>query len=133
MKKLLRNFLIHLSAIWITSFLIPGFTLTGGPKTLVLGSLGLMFVNMMIIPLLRIMFLPLNLLTLGLFTWVINVVGLYVLTTIIPQIKLMPFYFQGMNLGAFSLPPGQLNVLQTAVVASLLIGFISHFFQWLSK
>lgn len=133
MKSLLRNFLIHFVALWITTILLPGFTVSGGVKTLILGSLGLMFINMMIVPLLKIMFLPLNILTLGLFTWVINVVGLYILTTIIPQIKIMPYYFQGANLGPVSLPGTQLNVLYVAVLASLFIGFISHFFQWLSK
>ena len=66
MKSLLRNLLIHLAAIWLTAYFLPGFVVEGGLKTYVLGAFGLMFVNFMIIPLLKIMFLPLNLLFGGL-------------------------------------------------------------------
>lgn len=133
MKALLRNFLINLAALWVTTKLVPGFTYDGEIRTLIFGSLGIMLINIMIVPLLKIMFLPLNLLTLGFFTWVINVIGLYFLTTLIPQIKLMPYYFPGANIGIVVLPEAQLNILQVAIVASFLVGLISHFFGWLSK
>lgn len=133
MKSLLRNFLIHLAALWTTSYLLPGFTYSGGIRTLLLGTLGLMLINMAIVPLLKVMFLPLNLLTLGLFTWAINVVGLYLLTTIVPQIKLMPYYFPGINLGGLQIPSADLNILHVAILASFLVGFVSHFLQWLTK
>jgi len=132
MKSLLRNFLIHIVALGVTSNFLQGFTITGGARTLILGGLGLMFINIMIVPLLKIMFLPLNILTLGLFTWVINVVGLYILILFIPQIKILPFHFSGLDLGGINIPEADLNVLMVAVVASFIIGFISHFLQWLT-
>lgn len=116
----------------MTSQILPGFTYTGGVKTLVLGAIGLMFINVIIVPLLKIMFLPLNLLTLGLFTWVINVIGIYLLTTFMPQIKILPYYFLGADFNGFTIPATELNILQVAVIASFLIGFSSHFLQWLS-
>ena len=133
MKTLLRHYLMNFVAIWVTTYLLPGLTYTGGFKTLALGALGLMFLNMLIIPLLKIMFLPLNLLTLGLFTWVINVVALYLLITFIPQFKIIPFYFSGATINGFIIPAAQLNVLQVAILASFLVGLISHFLEWLSK
>ncbi len=132
MKSLLRNFLIHIVALGVTANILQGFTITGGARTLILGGLGLMFINIMIVPLLKIMFLPLNILTLGLFTWVINVVGLYILILLIPQIKILPFHFPGVDLGGINIPEADLNVLMVAVVASFIIGFISHFLQWLT-
>lgn len=112
---------------------MPGLTYSGGFQTLALGALGLMLINLAIIPLLKVMFLPLNILTLGIFTWVINVVALYLLTTLIPQFKLVPYFFQGYNLNGFTIPAWPLNILQVAILASFLIGFISHFLHWLSK
>jgi putative membrane protein len=133
MKTLLRSYLINLAAIWVTSVILPGLRLTGGARALLISAFGLMIVNIVVIPLLKIMFLPLNLLTLGLFTWAVNVVGLYVLTTVVPQIKLFPYSFPGMNLGWVIIPEKELNVLTVAILASFLIGFTSHFMHWLSK
>lgn len=133
MKFFLQNFLLNLTALWVTSKILPGFTFNGGFKALAIGAVVWMFINLAIIPLLRVMFLPLNLLTLGLFTWVINVIGLYFLTAILPQFKLLPYHYPGANIGGVIIPSIDLNVLYVAIVASFLIGFISHFLQWLIK
>src|SRR3989338_1500105 len=98
MKTLFRNFLLNLVTLWGVSEILPGLFYTGGFRTLAMGSLGLMLLNLLVIPLLKVMFLPLNILTLGIFTWVINVVALYLLTTVVPQIKLVPYTFTGYNL-----------------------------------
>ena len=129
----MRNYLINLVVLLGVSYILPGLVVTGGVATFLKGALGLMVLNMMVIPLLKIMFLPLNVLTLGIFTWVINVVALYILTTVIPQIKLVPFVFTGYNLNGFTIPAHELTVLQVAIVSSFLIGFVSHFLHWLTK
>lgn len=133
MKTLLRNYLINLAALVVTTQLVPGLTYSGGIMALLLGALGLMLINWVVIPLLKITFLPLNLLTLGFFTWVINVIGLYILTKLIPHFKLIPYTYTGLNYNGFTIPEVSLNVLMVAVVASLSIGFITHFLHWLSK
>lgn len=133
MKTLLRNLLINMVAVYGTSFVVSGFTYQDGLKGLVLGAIGLMVVNLAIVPLLKIMFLPLNLLTFGFFTWVINVIALYVLTTVLPYLKLMPFYFPGTSLNGLIIPALDLNVLHVAIIASFLIGLISNFLHWLTK
>lgn len=133
MKSLLRHFLMNLVALYVTTTILPGLTYSGGVKTLMLGSVGLMFLNMLIIPLLKIMFLPLNLLTLGLFTWVINVVALYLLTRFLPAFKIIPYSFPGGSINGFMIPAVELNVLQVAICASFLVGLISHFLEWLSS
>jgi putative membrane protein len=133
MKTLLRHFLMNFVALYITTTLVPGFSYTGGVRTLLIGGVGLMFINMLIIPLLKIMFLPLNILTLGLFTLVINVVGLYLLTTLVKEFRIMPYFFPGLDLNGFLIPGVSLNVLQVAILSAFLVGLISHFLQWLSK
>ncbi len=133
MKTLIRNYILNLATLYGVSYIMPGLQINGGVQSLFLGALGLMFINLLVIPLLKIMFLPLNVLTLGIFTWVINVVALYLLTSVIPQIKLVPYTFSGYNLNGFIIPSHDLTILQVAVVASFLIGLISHFLHWLSK
>jgi putative membrane protein len=130
-KSLLRHFLINLAALWVTTSIMPGLQFTGGITSLVIGALGLMALNVAVIPLLKVMFLPLNLLTLGLFAWVVNVVALYLMTTYLHQFKLVPYDFPGTNLNGFVLPSYSLNLLEVAIITSFLIGLISHFLGWL--
>lgn len=129
----MRNFLIHLATLFVVTKILPGLTYTGGFKSLAIGAIGLMVINLAVVPVLKLMFLPLNLLTLGFFTWVVNVIALYLLITILPQFKLLPYFFPGMHINGFMIPPMQLSILHVAILASFLVGFTSHFLQWLVK
>lgn len=133
MKSLLRKYLFNLVTLWITTQVVPGLSYSGGFNALLLGALGLMVVNWFILPLLKITFLPFNLLTLGFFTWIVNVIGLYIMTKLIPQFKLVPFSYPSINYNGFVIPEIALNVLMVAIAASLLIGLISNFLHWLTK
>lgn len=131
MKSLLRNFLINFAALYATTRMVPGFVAEGGVKSYVLGAAGLMVLNAVVVPLLKITFLPLNLVTLGIFAWIINVVALYLLVSFIPDFKLVPFHFAGATVSGFNIPEMELNVLQVAILSSFLVGFISHVLRWL--
>lgn len=91
-----------------------------------------MAINFLLVPLLKILFLPLNLLTLGLFAWITNVLALYALTTVVSDFQLVPFTFEGTNLSGFIIPAYDLSPFLVAIAASFLIGIITHFLQWLS-
>lgn len=131
MKSLLRYFLINLTALWITTEVIHGFSYSGGFKTLIVGSALFACINLLLVPLLKILFLPLNLLTLGLFTWLINVLAIFALTQFIPQFKLTSFYFPGLTYNGFVVPGTYLTVFWVAVAASFVIGLVTHFMHWL--
>lgn len=91
-----------------------------------------MLINLLLVPMLKILFLPLNLLTLGLFSWLINVLALYALTTIVSDFQLIPYTFPGYYSNGFTLPAYDLSPFLVAIVSSFLIGMITHFLQWLS-
>lgn len=130
MKTLLRYFLINLTSLLITTHLIPGLTYTGGVKSLFIGAAAFMLINLLLVPLLKILFLPLNLLTLGLFSWITNVLALYALTSI-SSFVLMPYNFPGITIGGIVIPAAELTAFWVAVAASFLIGIITNFLQWL--
>ena len=132
MKTLLRYFLINLVSLWVTTKIIPGLTFTGGIKTLFVGAVVFAVINFFLVPVIKILLLPLNLLTLGLFAWITNVLALYALTTIVSGFRLVPYQFGGFYYNGFMIPPYDLTPFLVAVAASLLLGLISHFLQWLS-
>ncbi len=131
MKTLLRYFLINLVSLWVTTLIIPGLSYTGGFKSLAIGAVAFMLINFILVPLLKILFLPLNLLTLGLFAWITNVLALFALTTV-SDFQLAPYTFQGFSSSFFSIPPYDLSPFLVAIVASFIIGAITHFMQWLA-
>lgn len=97
-----------------------------------MGGLAFMGINFLLVPILKILFLPLNLLTLGLFAWITNVLALFALTTVVSDFQLIPYVFPGYNYNGFNLPSYDLSPFLVAIVASFLIGIITHFLQWLS-
>lgn len=132
MKTLLRYFLINLVSLYTATRLIPGLTYSGGIKSLFLGAAAFMLINFILVPLLKILFLPLNLLTVGLFSWLINVLALFALTTVVSDFQLLPYPFPGLTLGGFNIPAMDMTPFLVAVAASFVIGVITHFLQWLA-
>ena len=70
MQGWMLRWLLNIAAILITAYLIPGFELTFWGA--IVGSIFLGIINAIIRPVLILLTLPLNILTLGLFTLVIN-------------------------------------------------------------
>ncbi len=133
MKSLIRNYIIDTSSLWATTVILPGLAYDGSLNTLLVAGIAVMLINFLVVPLLKIMFLPLNLLTFGFFTWIINVLALYVLTKVVPQFMLLPYSYPGWSANGFTIPAVNLNTLQVAIVASLLLGIIANFVKWVIK
>lgn len=131
MKTLLRYFLINMTALWVTTRIIPGLAFTGGFKSLLIGAAAFAAINIILVPLIRILLLPLNLFTLGLFAWLTNVLALYALTSFVSAFQLMPYTFEGFNFNGLVIPAIDLSTFWVAAVSSFVIGIITHALQWL--
>ncbi|MBC7240359.1 MAG: phage holin family protein [Chloroflexi bacterium] len=83
MKSLLRRWLINALGLLILPYIVTGIEVRGIWAAL-LAALVLGLVNALIRPFLLLVFLPLNLLTLGLFTLVINAVLLWLVAALVP-------------------------------------------------
>lgn len=71
--KLIFNWILYAIAIAVTAYLLPGVVVSGfGTALIVAVVLGL--INMILRPILVILTLPINILSLGLFTFIINAV-----------------------------------------------------------
>jgi putative membrane protein len=90
MRGLLLRWLVLTAAVLTASWLLDGIRVNGiFPAFLAAALLGIL--NAILRPLLILLTLPLNILTLGLFTFVINALMLMIVSAIIPQF----FYVQG--------------------------------------
>jgi putative membrane protein len=90
--RLLFHILVSSLAVFVTSRILPGVTLDGfGTAVVVAVALGL--VNAFLLPLLVLLTLPINILTLGLFTFVI-ISGLVLLVSrLVPGFHVNGFWW----------------------------------------
>jgi putative membrane protein len=132
-KKYLRLFLINLASLWLISQILAGVSWEGRGETLTLAALSLTLINLVIKPLIKVLLLPINLLTLGAFRWLVNVIALYLVTLIIPQFKVESFVFPGFSWEGFVIPSFPLGTFWVFVIASFLISLITSFLLWLIK
>jgi putative membrane protein len=70
--RFLIRLLVNAAALWVATVLVPGVTSTGGPLPLLGVALVFGFVNAFIRPLAKLLTFPLIILTLGIFSFVIN-------------------------------------------------------------
>jgi putative membrane protein len=89
---ILIHWLITTVAIIISAYVLPGVTVTGLFAALVT-ALVLGFLNAIIRPILLILTLPLNILTLGLFTFVINALLIMLTSAIVPGFEVRNFWW----------------------------------------
>ena len=78
MRSLLLHWLLNAAALWAAAALIPGLEFTGGPGRLLVVAAVFGIVNSTLRPLLTVLTCPLIVVTLGLFTLVINALMLLV-------------------------------------------------------
>jgi putative membrane protein len=90
--SLLVHWLIYAIAIVITAYLLPGVRLSGFSAALV-AALVLGLVNTFIKPVLLLLTLPLNILTLGLLTFVINALLIMLTSSLVPGFVVTGFWW----------------------------------------
>jgi len=81
-------------AIYLAAYLIPspGVKVNGGWKIFLLAGLILTIINLFIRPILKIISLPLIIVTLGLFSVAINIFTVWLLTKILPDLSILGFW-----------------------------------------
>lgn len=75
--KFIAKIALNAAAIYMAKIYFPGFVLTGGLETILVGALVLTILNIFVAPVLRLLATPLLWLTFGLFGVVINVLLLW--------------------------------------------------------
>lgn len=88
----LLNWLVAAVAVWITAYLLPGVMLAGFMAALIT-SLVLGVANAVVRPLLILLTLPLTLVTLGLFTFVINALMVLLTSFLVPGFEVRTFWW----------------------------------------
>lgn len=133
MKAFLRHILINLLVIYLVSICYPGFTIEKDAKTLISAAVIWLLLNKIVKPIIKLLFLPINLITLNLFSWVIGLITLFLLPLIVGGIKITTFDFPGISYQGFSIPSFHLNIFLSFLVTSIFLNFFHNAIVWIIK
>lgn len=113
--KLILRIIINAVAIWLTTLLFSGLNFSGDIIALIVVAIIFGLVNAFIRPIVRLFSLPITVVTLGLFTLVINALMLWLTVWLAPALSLSG------------------NILQNAItvfIGALFISIISTVLNW---
>jgi putative membrane protein len=110
MRRILFKWLINALALLVTTYLVNGIQVTGAPALFMAAAL-LGILNAFIRPIFIILTLPINIITLGLFTLIINGAMLWFVSLTIKGFVIQGFW--------------------PAVIGALIISIVSWLFNWL--
>lgn len=133
MRTILKHYLIDTISLYIISQTVNGITFSDGLYTILITGFVLMLATMIVRPILNILLLPLNLITLGLFRWVTFAITIYLVTLVAPGFHLGDFAFHGFNSYWFSLPAITLTGILAFLAFSFTISLVSSLLHWIFK
>ncbi|MBI3984980.1 MAG: phage holin family protein [Candidatus Levybacteria bacterium] len=133
MKPFFRNCLFNAFSIFFLSQILPGVKVSGGLFTYLLGGVALTVLLVLLKPVLNLLALPLNLLTLGMFSFVSNIIIFYFLTVLVTGIIITSFTFPGISYSGFVIPPIYFNTLFAFILVAFLQSLCVSFLNWLME
>lgn len=91
LTKFIARIVLNALALYVAKIYLSGFIVAGGLETLLVGGLVLAFLNAFIRPILRLVTLPLLVITFGLFNIIIHVVILLIADAMLSQLMITGF------------------------------------------
>lgn len=133
MKSLLRNTVFNSISLFVLTQVLSGVKVNGGFGVLLFSGFVLSFLFIFLKPILNIFSLPLNLVTLGLFSFFTNTILLYILTVFVPNVVISQFTFNGFTFSGFVVPVMHFGSFSAYIIAAGVLSIIINFFNWLIK
>lgn len=133
MKSIARRIIFYSVALFLTSQVVTGLKISGDLTTYFFGGIVLSILFLIVKPILSILTLPLNIITLGFFSFLINAIILYLLTILVTNISISEFLFKGFAFAGFVVPSVHVNNFFAFIASSISLSFIVGFLKWLTK
>lgn len=131
MRSLIRNISINFVSIFLVSRIAGAIDFSENLVILFWAALSLSLLNLIVKPVLNLLLTPINLVTLGAFRWVVNVVVLFAVSIFISEFKITGFTFEGLNFAGFVIPQIKFTFFWALVLVSFLIEIVSAGVSWI--
>lgn len=132
MKRLIRTYLFYLTALFIATHLFgSSFTIDSDIRSWLTAALILSLLNTLLKPILSLLFFPINALTLGVFSIVVNSVVFYLFLRLVPQVHITSWTFPGYSYNELSVNAIRFPFFGTIVLLSMVVSLITNFLAFL--
>jgi uncharacterized membrane protein YvlD (DUF360 family) len=121
MRKIIISLLSTAASFYVASYFLTGFHIEQSWQAYLIASIVFVIFNFFLSPIVKLLLLPINLLTLGLLRWLSNVLVLYLFDLLYDGIDIAAFTYPGYSSNVLSIPSGDLNVFWVLVLSSLLM------------
>lgn len=133
MRQFIVKILSTAASFYVAQYFLSGVHLQSDLATYFLASLVFVIFNFFLSPIIKLLLLPINLLTLGLFRWISNVLVLYLFDIFYDRLDIAAFTFPGFTSPYLTIPSGHLNLfwvlVLTSFIMSLTYSLISALFR----
>lgn len=119
MRKIILKILATSASFYVASYFLSGVQIEPTWSSYLIASLVFVIFNFLLTPIIKLLLLPINLLTLGLFRWLTNVLVLYLFDLLYDGLTIVGFNYPGYTSPIISLPTGYLNLFWVLVLSSL--------------
>ncbi|OQX51405.1 hypothetical protein B5M47_00950 [candidate division CPR3 bacterium 4484_211] len=131
MKKIILRVIVNALAVAITARLVPSISYQGGIGGLLVITLFFGVINLFVKPIISFFALPIQLITLGLFSLVINGAMLYLTAFLLENFEISGMWFPGIDFGPIFIVPFFIPAWGIAIIGASLISVISGCLHWL--
>lgn len=131
MRYIFQQFFICLTALFVCSSLFAGLMIRGGILQYFYDAILLVLGFVIVKPIINIVALPFNAITLGVFSIFSTVIVLFLLALTDKNFIIQPFLFSGVSFSGFSIPPFYLNIFLSYLLISVTIQVVYKFLIYL--
>lgn len=110
LRRIFWSIIINSLALWLTSLIVKGFQFDSTPS-IIFTALILGIINTVVKPVLNLLALPITIITLGLFLFIVNAVSLEIVAAISPGFSISTFW--------------------NAIIGAFLLSIFTTIFNWL--
>lgn len=121
MRKLVISILATAASFYTAQYFLSGVQIESTWSAYFFASIIFVIFNFVLSPIIKILLLPINLLTLGLLRWISNVLVLYLFDLVYDGINISGFSYQGMSSSVVALPATYLSLFWVLVLASFIM------------
>lgn len=133
MKYILKKYLITTISIFVVSKICPAFLINRGWVGLFYSSFILSLLMYIAKPVINLLMLPINIITLNMTAWILNILIIYLWSIILSEVSFTIWEFSGINLGIVNIVPITFLPWQTAIIISIIMIIILRFAEWVLK
>lgn len=121
MRHYLKSIILTISTAYIAYRLVPTIEISPDPKNILILIAGLWIISQLVNPLFSLVLLPVNILTFGLVTLILNIALIFALLNFLPGFFISAYNFPGANIDGVILPPFSFNQVTTVVLVAAII------------